>query len=108
MKDSNMYTGLWQKYRPVILTMLRKAGENPEAYQLSKHEFDAINEKAKTGFAFSLEVEKGILVKTITKTAVAKDLLEVLKSSDTARSIMQENNIRISMGKDFLLKVSVN
>jgi hypothetical protein len=107
MKESNIYIHLWQKYRPVIINMMKLATEKPQIYQLSKHEFEAIGDRTSSGYSFNLEIINGILANNIDGTAVARDLFEVLKSSKTANSIMQENYIKINLTSDFKLKIQI-
>ncbi|MBK7566191.1 MAG: hypothetical protein IPI31_00035 [Bacteroidetes bacterium] len=105
MKEKNIYIPLWQKYKPVILTMMRKALDTPCEYQLSKYEFEAIGERIKAGYAFKLEFANGRVINNIEGTAVARDLVQVLKASNTANILLKENNYKINMGKDFKIKI---
>lgn len=107
MKESNIYIHLWQKYRPVIIRMMKLATAKPQIYQLSNHEFEAIGDRISSGYSFNLEINSGILANNIEGTAVARDLFEVLKSSKTANSIMQGNYIKINLTNDFKLKVQI-
>jgi len=78
MKDTKIYQPLWQKYRPVIISIMKLAAE-PQEYQLSKHEFEAIGDREKAGYTFNLEIKNGIVVNNIEGTVVARDLFAVLK-----------------------------
>jgi hypothetical protein len=105
MKESNIYQSLWQKYRPVILIKMRESAAGPCEYQLSKHEFEATGEKKKASYGFNLEIERGQAKNNIKGIAIARDLLEVLKSSATASTLMQERKYKINLGKDYKLKI---
>ncbi len=107
MKDTNIYQALWEKYRPVIISKLKLAVTEPQEYQLSKHEFEAIGNRTSAGYSFNLEIVNGNLSNNIDGTAVARDLYEVLKSSATAKELMHNNHIKISLGKDFKLRIQV-
>ena len=74
-------------------------------YQLSKHEFEAIGYRESSGYAFNLEIKNGIVTNTIDGTAVARDLFEVLKSSITAKELMQVHYFKINLTSDFKLKI---
>ena len=63
--ESNHYASLWSKYRPVILQLMMAAGNEPQQYKLSAHEFKAIGQREKTGFSFTLEVSDGKAVNNI-------------------------------------------
>lgn len=104
MKDSNIYTQLWNKYKAVILTKMREAIESPCDYQLSKYEFEAIGERLKSGYSFNLEIVKGVVTNNIDGTAVARDLFAALKSSKTAFELMRSYNYKINLTKEFVLK----
>jgi hypothetical protein len=105
MKDSNIYNLLWEKYRPVIISKMRSALNISQEYQLSKHEFEAIGDRKISGYTFNLEIENGILKSNIDGTAVARDLFEVLKSSETAKELMKNNYFKINLTTYFTLKI---
>lgn len=105
MKDSNIYILLWQKYKAAILSIMRRSIESSCEYQLSKHEFEAVGERQKAGYTFNLEIEKGIVTNNIDGTAVARDLVAVLKSSNTVIELMKEYNFKINLTKDFILRI---
>ena len=107
MKESSIYTQLWQKYRPVIISKMKLAVDGPQEYQLSKHEFEVISERKSSGHAFNLEINKGMLVNKISGTAVVRDLFEVLKSSNTATEMMQGNYFKINLTKDYRIKIQI-
>lgn len=105
MTHSNIYNLLWQKYRPVIISKLKQALIESQDYQLSKHEFEAIGDRTNSGYSFNLEIKNGVLQNNIDGTAVARDLFEVLKSSETAKELMKDNYFKINLTKDFTLKI---
>lgn len=105
MKETNIYILLWQKYRPVIISKMRSALETSQEYQLTKHEFEAIGDRTNSGYGFNLEIKNGIVQNNIEGTAVARDLYEVLKSSETAKMLMINNYFKINLTKDFILTI---
>ena len=108
MKDANIYVGLWGKYRPVILTKMKLAFENPQEYKLSKHEFEAIGDRLSSGYSFNLEIRDGKVTNNIGGTAVARGLFEVLNTSDTAKILMKKNHIKITLSKEFVLRIQIS
>lgn len=94
MKDANIYVNLWLKYQPVILNKM-------------KHEFESIGDRNRSGYSFNMEIRDGIVSNNIGGTAVARDLYEVLKNSDTAKSITQNNYIKITLSKEFVLAIRI-
>jgi hypothetical protein len=104
--ESNPYSSLWNKYRPVILKLMLDAEKDPQQYKLSGHEFKAVGQKEKSGFSFSLEVSKGKAIKKIKDSSVARDLLAVLQQSQKASQLMGEAIYELSLDKQFVLHVT--
>lgn len=105
-KESDIYTGHWSKYRPAILQFMKLSLQSPQTYKLSKHEFEIIGARFKSGYLFDLEIRDGILLNNSAKTAVARDLLTVLRSSKTANELFQNNYFKISLNRSFLLTIT--
>ena len=104
--ESNHYASLWSKYRPVILQLMMAAGNEPQQYKLSAHEFKAIGQREKTGFSFTLEVSDGKAVNNIKGSNVARDLLRVLQQSQKASQLTKEGVYEVKMDKQFVLHVT--
>jgi hypothetical protein len=107
MSESNIYITIWQKYRPVLLNKMKLALTDPQEYQMSKHEFESIGGRVSAGYAFNLEVNKGVLANKIGGTAIARDLLQVLRTSATAKELMMHHYFKINLTKDCKLKVQI-
>ena len=103
--ESNLYASLWNKYRPVILKLMREAEQNPQQYKLSAHEFKSVGHKEKGGYSFLLEAADGKALNNIRGSAVARDLLYVLQQSETALQMMTHSVYALSMDKQFVLQV---
>lgn len=107
LAESNPYSTLWNKYRPVILQLMSAAVENgPQQYRLFSHEFKAVGQKEKSGFSFVLEASQGRAVNNIKTSTVAKDLLHVLQQSKRANELMNEATYELSLDKQFMLHVT--
>ena len=107
LAESNPYSTLWNKYRPVILQLMSAAVENgPQQYKLFAHEFKAVGQKEKSGFSFLLEASQGRAVNNIKTSTVAKDLLHVLQQSRRASELMHEATYALSLDKQFMLHVT--
>lgn len=104
--ETNHYTSLWNKYRPVILHLMIAAGADPQQYKLSAHEFKAVGQREKTGFSFLLEASGGRALNNIKGSNVARDLLRVLQQSQKATQLMNEGVYELKMDKQFVLHVS--
>ncbi len=104
--EANLYTSLWNKYRPVILKLMSGAATEPQQYKLFPHEFKAMGEKVKKGYSFSLQAYNGKALNNIKGSAVAQDLLTVLQQSKTAVQLMTEATFELNMDKHFVLQVN--
>ena len=103
--EGQVYTSLWNKYRPAILQLMIASSEKPQQYKLSGHEFKQLNSREKT-FSFSMQVFKGKAVTNIKKSVVAKDLLTVLELSKKAAELMDTKTYEIKLDKQFTLHVT--
>lgn len=99
------YTGLWNKYRPVILKMMIDSGNGAQSYQLSGHEFLAFNQMKKATYTFSLAVAKGRVVSGARDSIVAQDLWEILQMSPKATELIANGGFNFSMDKQFVFHV---
>ena len=107
LAESNPYSTLWNKYRPVILQLMSAAVENgPQQYKLFAHEFKAVGQKEKSGFSFVLEASNGKALNNIKTSTVAKNLLQVLQQSKRASELMSEAPYELSMDKQFVFHVT--
>lgn len=107
LAESNPYSTLWNKYRPVILQLMSAAVENgPQQYKLFAHEFKAVGQKEKSGFSFMLETSNGKAINNIKTSTVAKNLLQVLQQSKRATELMSEAPYELSMDKNFVFRVN--
>lgn len=108
LAESNPYSTLWNKYRPVILQLMSAAAENgPQQYKLFSHEFKAVGQKEKSGFSFVLEASEGRALNNIKTSTVAKNLLQVLQQSKRATELMNAATYQLSLDKQFVLRVSL-
>ena len=104
--EPRIYTPVWSKYRPAILRMMIDATRDPQSYQLSNHEFKALNPKQKGGYTFELEVAQGKAVSGLKNSVVARDLWEILQLSPKASELISNSQYQFSMDKQFKLHVN--
>ena len=100
------YTPVWNKYRPAILKMMIESTSEPQSYQLSNHEFKALNPKQKGGYTFSLQVSGGKAISGLKNSVVAQDLWEILQMSPKAIEMISASTYEFSMDKQFKLHVN--
>jgi hypothetical protein len=99
------FTPVWSKYRPAILKMMIDSENEPQTYQLSNHEFKALNPSKKGGYTFSLEVSGGKAISGLKDSVVAQDLWEILQLSRKASELISTTTFQIFMDKQFILHV---
>lgn len=104
---SNLYEGLWQKYRPALISLMKQASEEPQKYQLSKHEFTSIGDRAKAKYSFRLEIKNAKALNTIQSSAIARDLLKVLNQSPTAIALSKDKVYVFRLDTNFILHISL-
>lgn len=100
------YTPVWNKYRPAILKMMIDSANEPQSYQLSNHEFKALNPKQKGGYVFELEVAGGKAISGLKDSSVAQDLWEILQISPKANELISSHGYKFSMDKQFILHIN--
>ncbi len=103
--EGQVYTSLWNKYRPAILQLMIASSEKPQEYKLSGHEFKALNSKEKS-FTFSMQVFNGKALASTKRSVVAKDLLTVLELSKKAAELLGTQKYEFKLDKHFTLHVS--
>lgn len=104
--NHSLYVLLWNKYKPVILKLMRDANEAPQEYQFISHEFRDLNPKEKGGHSFTLEANKRRALNNIKMSVVAQDLLEILLKSHTASELLENAVYEFKMDKQFKLTVT--
>ena len=82
------------------------SNNEPQSYQLSNHEFKALNPKQKGGYAFALQVSSGKALKGLKDSIVAQDLWEILQLSPKATEMIANAAYEFSMDKEFILRVN--
>ena len=101
MKDEGKYMDLWMKYSAVIRLLVKKTENENQKLQLFKHEFDNGSHKAISGYMFSVDLINGRVMNTISTTAIANDLVQVLVSNVTFKTWLKTHSVKISLGKSF-------
>ncbi len=99
---NNQYTDLWEKYRPVIIKLIKDGGGQ---YPLYKGEFEQRGNRDR--YSFSMTVEDG-KVPELGASAVARDLKTVLDGSVSFRKYSAGKTIEIRLTSSFTLEVSIS
>jgi hypothetical protein len=107
MSEKNLYHGLWRKYLNVIEILMRNTNRGEQVIQLQKYEFEVSGNRKDSGYTFTLQIVNGLVVNNISGSAVARDLYAILKGSEKVKSMFKENNYKITLGKDYILKIRI-
>lgn len=107
MSEKNLYHSLWQKYLKVIDILMRNANNGEQILQLQRYEFEVSGNRKDSGYTFTLEIVNGLVVNNISGSAVARDLYDILKGSEKIKSMFKETNFRITLGKNYILKIRI-
>ena len=98
---NNQYTDLWEKYRPVIIKLIKEGGGS---YPLYKGEFEQRGNR--DSYSFSMTIVDGV-VPMLGGSAVARDLKTVLDASASFRKYTAGKAIGIRLTSTFVVEVSV-
>jgi len=105
--DSLKYSYLWNKYRPMVLKLMKDAADGPQQYKFLKHEFHDINPKEKGGHTFTMELSNGRPSKEVKTSMVAKSLFAVLDQSSKAVALSQGATYGFVLDKQYMLHITL-
>ncbi|MBD1386287.1 hypothetical protein IDJ75_13455 [Mucilaginibacter rigui] len=103
--EERKYLTTWRKYIPVIRLHLKRSLNEDQTFKLNITDFESAGDRGKSGYTFSLAMENGKVTNNISGSAVARDLFEALKNDDVIKDFIQDKNIKISVGKTFMLSI---
>ena len=102
---TNLYTSLWNKYRPAIVHLMLASENGPQQYKLSDHEFKALNPKERS-YSFALHAFRGKAVNNIKTSTTAQELLSMLNMSRKAVELLEETHFEFTLDKQFVLHIT--
>ena len=103
--EERKYLQTWKKYLPVIRLHLKRSLTEDQSFKLNITDFESAGDRGKSGYTFNIAMENGKVTNNISGSAVARDLYEALKSDETIKAMLQDKNIKISVGKSFILSI---
>jgi hypothetical protein len=106
--EERKYLTTWRRYLPVIRLHLKRSLAEDQQFKLNITDFESAGDRGKSGYTFNLTMENGKVVNNISGSAVARDLYEALKSDDAIKAMLQDKNIKISVGKSFMLSIKTS
>lgn len=107
MSNTNLYYSLWQKYLPVIRLQMKNAVNGLKEVKMSKTEFEVYSTKKVANYGITLETNNGKITNKVNSSIVGRDLLGALTGNDGCASLLANRHYKFSMGKDFVLKISI-
>src|ERR1700743_2330612 len=106
--EERKYLQTWKKYLPVIRLHLKRSLVEKQSFKLNITDFESAGDRGKSGYTFNLTMENGKVTNNISGSAVARDLYEALKADETIKAMLQDKNIKISVGKSFILSIKTS
>jgi hypothetical protein len=106
--EERKYLMTWKRYLPVIRLHLKKSLVEEQNFKLNITDFESAGDRGKSGYTFNITMENGRVTNNISGSAVARDLYEALKSDETIKAMLMDKNIKISVGKSFLLSIKTS
>jgi hypothetical protein len=103
--EERKYLATWRKYLPVIRLHIKRSLNEEQSFKLNITDFESAGDRGKSGYTFNITMENGKVVNNISGSAVARDLYELLKTDEVIKSILSDKNVKISVGKSFLLSI---
>src|SRR5690349_2013629 len=100
------YGPFWNKYRPAILKMMQADLNEWQQYRFMKHELTAIDQKPKGGFNFRLVISMNQLTRDSSDSELAKDLLNMLRLSQTGLALISNNRYEFILDKTQVFRIS--
>ena len=107
MKEKNLYYSLWQKYLPVIALQMKNAVKGIKEIKMSRSEFEVYGNRVISDYVINLEINDGKVVNNIEGSAVARDLFDILCTDNACKKMLDHRYYKFSMGKSFILKISI-
>ena len=105
MSEKNAYYPLWAKYLRIIALQMKNAQNGEREIALYKNEFDVFSSRKIANYSFNLELVRAKVANNVKGIPVARDLYEKLVEDMKIKELMMSNDYKISMGKDYILKI---
>ena len=103
--EERKYLTTWKRYIPVIRLHLKRSLSEEQSFKLNITDFESAGDRGKSGYTFNLTMENGRVTNNISGSAVARDLFEALKADEAIKAMISDKNVKISVGKSFVLSI---
>ena len=103
----NLYNQLWKNHLQVIALQMKNAVNGTKEIPMSKPEFEVYGNRKSSDYFINLEIDNGKVINNISGTAVARDLFACLKEDAVCNSLFANRYYKFSLGKEFILRISI-
>ncbi|MDN3548118.1 hypothetical protein [Mucilaginibacter aquaedulcis] len=103
--EERKYLTTWKRYMPVIRLHLKKSLNEDQQFKLNITDFESAGDRGKSGYTFNITMENGKVTNNISGSAVARDLYEAIRADEAVIALLQDKNVKISVGKSFVLSI---
>ncbi|MGN8068440.1 hypothetical protein [Mucilaginibacter sp. SG564] len=103
--EERKFLSTWQRYMPVIRLHLKKSLNEDQQFKLNITDFESAGGRSKTGYTFNISMENGKVTNNISGSPIARDLYEAIKTDEGVKALLQDKNVKISVGKSFMLSI---
>ena len=108
MSDSHLYYPLWRKYLSVMRVLMKNARNGNQELNLSKADFLPYGNRNASEYFFNLEIVDGsVMDTTISGSAVARDLRDILIADPTSKQLLKNTYYKINIGKNYILHIQI-
>jgi len=101
----NLYIKIWEDELPHILDFLRGEEKNV-VISLKSSRFSDVGNRENSGYTFRLDIINGV-VPHKSGSAVARDLKQVLDSSNEFKELAKDSVLSIRLNKEFELQLQI-
>lgn len=107
MEEKNVFYPVWQRYLPIITVQMKNASKGAKEIRMTRYEFEIYGTQKASDYIVNLEIINGKVVNNRANTTISRNLFEVLNNSKTCQALFENKCYKISMGKEFVLQISV-
>jgi len=101
-KKMGKYSKYWESQLPSILQVLNGNSQNQQL-KLSKNDFDQLGNRKQ--YSFNIQFTGVKVTNNISGSAVARDLVQIMKDDSETRKLLMGGNYKVNMDKEFILHI---
>lgn len=101
-----LYIHVWTKYLPIIKILLKRSSSGNQTLDMNRIDFERAGSGRKSGYKFSIELKNGKVANIISGSPLASDLATVLLGDASARAILDNMDVIVSLNTKFQLLIA--